>query len=95
MKICHSCKQEVDLEIKIGRDDVCPNCYADLHCCFNCRFYDPGRQNECMEPHAGFVRDRERSNFCHLPTFKDMEDEDEEEQVVVRARLESLLKGLK
>ncbi|MDY0062065.1 MAG: hypothetical protein RBU45_19805 [Myxococcota bacterium] len=95
MKICHSCKQEVDLEVQIGRDDVCANCYADLHVCFNCKFYDPGRQNECMEPHAGFVRDRERANFCHFFTFKDTEEEDEMEQQDARSRLEALFKGLK
>lgn len=95
MKICHACKQEVDLEVKIGREDVCPNCYADLHVCFNCRHYDPGKQNECLEPHAGFVRERDRANFCHFFTFKDSAEEDELEQIHARARLEELFKALK
>lgn len=95
MKICHGCKQEVDLEVKVGREDTCPNCYADLHVCFNCQHYDPGRQNECKEPHAGFVRERDRANFCHFFTYKDSEESDELEQLHARARLEQLFKALK
>ncbi len=44
--------------------DACPNCDADLHCCRNCRFYDPGKHNECAETQAEWVRDKEASNYC-------------------------------
>jgi len=44
--------------------DTCPNCDADLHCCRNCRFYDPGKHNECAETQAEWVRDKEASNYC-------------------------------
>jgi len=36
----------------------------DLHCCLNCRFYAPGRPNDCMSPTVEPVRDKERANFC-------------------------------
>jgi len=44
--------------------DTCPACDTDLHCCRNCRFYDPGKHNECTETQAEWVRDKEASNYC-------------------------------
>lgn len=44
--------------------DTCPHCDADLHCCRNCRFYDPGKHNECSETQAEWVRDKVVSNYC-------------------------------
>ena len=32
--------------------------------CKNCRFYDPTAYNECREPSAEVVREKERANFC-------------------------------
>ena len=48
----------------MGTRDTCPQCDADLHCCRNCRFYDPGKHNQCAEPQAEWVRDKEASNYC-------------------------------
>lgn len=47
-----------------GRADACPHCRRDLHCCRQCRFYDPSAHHECREPRAEFVRDKEAGNFC-------------------------------
>ncbi len=49
---------------KVQRLDTCANCGADLHSCVHCRYFDPGRSNECSESQAEPVRDKERSNFC-------------------------------
>ena len=49
---------------KIQRNDTCNACGTDLHSCVHCRFFDPGRNNQCSEPQAEWVRDKERSNFC-------------------------------
>ena len=49
---------------KIQRLDTCSSCGADLHSCVHCRFFDPGRNNQCSEPQAEWVRDKEASNFC-------------------------------
>ena len=35
-----------------------------MHCCKNCRFFDPGKNNQCSEPQAEYVRDKVRDNFC-------------------------------
>lgn len=62
--MCHVCKTvHGDVE-RVGRTDSCNRCGSDLHCCRNCRFYDPGAYNECREPDAERVVDSERANFC-------------------------------
>jgi hypothetical protein len=50
--------------IKIQRRDTCDSCGADLHCCRNCRFFDPAKSKQCAEPQAELVSDKEKSNFC-------------------------------
>ena len=64
MAYCHSCKQIIEAGDRIGRTDTCPHCNSDLHCCLNCRFYDPGSHNKCRESQAERVVDKENSNFC-------------------------------
>lgn len=49
---------------RVGRRESCPKCGADLHCCRNCRFYDPTVYNECRETQAERVVEKEKSNFC-------------------------------
>ncbi len=64
MLICFHCGSEVETEEKVGRSDVCPKCRSALKCCRNCRFYDRSAHNQCREPAAEWVSDKERSNFC-------------------------------
>lgn len=63
---CHACGRAVELASgeRVGFRDECPGCGADLHVCRNCRHHDPGAANECREPNAEVVRDRERANRC-------------------------------
>lgn len=61
MARCFSCQKE--LSSRIGRQERC-QCGADLHCCYNCLFYDSTAYNECREPQAERVLDKERANFC-------------------------------
>ena len=86
---------EVKVGIKVGRQDVCPHCKADLHVCKNCAFYDPSLHNQCREAYAEFIRDREVANFCPSFTFREgpppSKTEDPEE---AKAKLEALFKGL-
>jgi len=39
-------------------------CAAFLHCCRNCDHYGPGLANDCREPQAERVADKEQGNFC-------------------------------
>jgi hypothetical protein len=62
--ICYKCHTEVALTKKAARQETCPKCLAYLHCCRNCRFYDPGAHNQCLEPQADWIKDKEMGNFC-------------------------------
>jgi hypothetical protein len=70
MKICHSCKKEITFESFVGRQELCPSCEADLHCCLNCVFYERGLYNDCRERQAERVLDKDRSNFCDFFRFR-------------------------
>jgi hypothetical protein len=35
-----------------------------MRCCFNCRFFELGAYNQCREPQAERVLEKDRSNFC-------------------------------
>ncbi len=61
---CYHCGLEIQIEGKVGRQDTCEKCGSYLHCCLNCRFYDPVAYHECREPQAEWVKDKESGNFC-------------------------------
>jgi hypothetical protein len=63
MSVCYRCGTEVSLD-KVGVREVCEKCRAYLHCCRNCEFYEPGVHNDCREPGAELVADKEQGNFC-------------------------------
>lgn len=65
---CYKCSTDIALSAKVGRGDYCQKCYADLRCCRNCAHYDPVAANQCREPQAEPVRDREKANFCEYFT---------------------------
>jgi hypothetical protein len=88
MHICWKCQKPLNLEGRVGRQDLCPHCTASLHACKNCQFWDPGAQNQCREPQAAFVPDREGGNFCDYFSFLDRR-ESTEDQAAARARLEA------
>ena len=98
---CHKCRNELEFIVKVGiivgRQDTCPHCGADLHCCKNCRFHDPAVHNECQIPDADFIRERDKANFCHQFEIAKLdgppEVNDSEERA--RAKLDEVFKKLK
>lgn len=63
--ICPHCLKENNAETpQIGRRDVCDYCYGDLHSCVSCHFYDKSSYNECREPMADRITEKEKANFC-------------------------------
>ena len=64
MYFCYKCHNEVNLEVKPTRFDVCDFCSASLRCCYNCKYYDPGATNECREPNSAYIADQSAGNFC-------------------------------
>ncbi|MCG8607655.1 hypothetical protein MJD09_22055 [bacterium] len=61
---CYRCRTVINLDGKPGRNETCPKCHAYLHSCLNCNFYDPNAHNQCREPQAEWVKDKEMGNFC-------------------------------
>lgn len=47
-----------------GRRDTCRGCGRELRCCRNCRHHDPASYNQCREPQAERVLEKDRGNFC-------------------------------
>ncbi|MCP5428046.1 MAG: hypothetical protein H6964_09295 [Chromatiaceae bacterium] len=47
-----------------GREINCSACGKPTRVCRNCRWFDPGRVNQCQEPIADEVKDKVRANFC-------------------------------
>jgi hypothetical protein len=62
--VCHACSADAELEDPIGRSTRCARCGAELRCCLNCRFYDLSSYNECAEPNAERILEKDRANFC-------------------------------
>jgi len=61
--VCWSCGQRLNAG-DYQREGECPQCRKQTHVCRNCRFHEPGRPNDCQEPIAEHVRDKDRANFC-------------------------------
>ena len=66
MIVCFQCGEEQELEGKVMRQDACPSCHLSLHCCRNCRLHDRSAHNECREPVAEWVSNKESANFCEF-----------------------------
>ncbi len=71
MNLCHACRKELLLDVKIGRRDECPHCHADLHCCLNCNFYERTASKQCREPVAEPVKEKAKANYCDYFKFAD------------------------
>lgn len=62
---CWKCGQaQEDILLPLARLAKCKSCHADLHCCRECRFFDPTVNKQCREPVAEPVQDKQRANFC-------------------------------
>lgn len=63
---CYKCNQVLNLDAaqNIGRSEECNHCGADLRCCKMCQFYDVNSYNECREPVAERIVEKEKANYC-------------------------------
>ena len=89
---CSFCGNQIDRHGKIARGDTCPHCGRDLHCCMQCRFYDPGSYNECREVSAERVVDKERANFCDYFVMRGETGNRSGKEALARQALEQLFK---
>jgi len=75
---CFKCSTLHKLE-RVGFRQECDSCNEDMHVCKNCEFYDESSYNECREPNADRILEKERSNLCEFfstksPDGKSVED---------------------
>ncbi|UCD58775.1 MAG: hypothetical protein JSV16_06620 [Candidatus Hydrogenedentota bacterium] len=85
MKLCHKCGTAWISEQRFpGRTETCTKCGCDLHCCLNCRFYDPYAPNQCKSPTTELVLDKEKANFCD--EFEFAEDRGPEDKQAAREK---------
>lgn len=63
---CYKCSVELELSTNesIGRAEECPKCFSSIRSCKMCHFYDTTAYNECREPTADRIVEKEKSNFC-------------------------------
>ena len=90
---CYNCKEELVFETKIGRRDMCPNCSAYLHSCFNCHHWDANAHNQCRENQGEFIRDRAEGNFCLYFEFRIIDNEATSDADKAKQKLASLFGG--
>jgi hypothetical protein len=64
MRVCYKCGAELSARSRVPFKELCPRCDAFLHCCRNCRLYDPNAHNHCRSSTTEYVADPERGNFC-------------------------------
>lgn len=63
--ICWNCGAELE-KADYGRENTCRRCGKSTRACRNCRFFAPGRPNDCVEPMVERVLDKEKANYCEL-----------------------------
>jgi len=91
MARCFHCKKVLEGAKRPGRAESCPHCGSDVRVCLNCGFYDAKSYNECREPVAERVVDKEKANFCE---FFDLGNTQETEKTAdPLADLKSLFKS--
>lgn len=91
MLVCFQCKKTIPLLGNVQRKEECPHCRSDVHVCKNCEFYDVKVYNECREPQAEVVREKDRANFCDY--FRPGGERPEEDAAAkLRAAAEALFK---
>ncbi|MBX7231677.1 MAG: hypothetical protein K1X29_06290 [Bdellovibrionales bacterium] len=61
---CFSCGKSLNFQDRVGIRETCLHCGADVHACKNCQHYDPKVYQECLEPVADRVREKDRANYC-------------------------------
>ncbi|WP_413287484.1 hypothetical protein [Bdellovibrio sp. HCB337] len=89
---CFNCNKEIQVGGIVGRRDECPNCRADVHVCKNCEFYDPKAYNECREPQADMVKEKDRANFCDYFSPRRGSSGGVDKAAALRAAAEALFK---
>lgn len=63
---CFKCKSILQIEPfqKVTRSEECNQCYSDIRCCNMCEHFCDKSYNQCREPSAQRITDKDKANFC-------------------------------
>jgi CO dehydrogenase/acetyl-CoA synthase gamma subunit (corrinoid Fe-S protein) len=77
-----------------GREINCLECGKPTRVCLNCRWHDKSKANDCAEPMAEEVMEKERPNFCNFfePEIKDKQGNQNKSEKDHLAAAEDLFK---
>lgn len=90
---CFSCGQTLKFADRVGLRAECDRCRADVHVCKNCSFYDPKVYNECREPQAERVQEKDRANRCdYFQPRTGSRESGQDKAAALRAAAEALFK---
>jgi len=89
---CVYCSEELEFGRSVSRNDICPYCSRDIHCCLQCKYYDQRSYNECREVLAERVVNKEKNNLCEYFILKGAKDEEQGRQARAKQALEDLFK---
>lgn len=65
--LCHRCGHRLEPgEEGHAKESTCRQCSADVWCCVNCVWFDPGATFECRKPIPVRVRPKDARNECEL-----------------------------
>jgi hypothetical protein len=92
MITCWKCGEPIEVRDRVGFRDHCPKCDRPLHACLNCKFHDRTCNNECREPMAELVVDKERFNFCEYFAASNQARSQTTPATSVRAQLDTLFR---
>ena len=62
--VCFQCQTKNSIADKVHFRDECEKCGQDLHVCKQCQHYDTASYNECKEPSADRIVEKEKANYC-------------------------------
>ena len=89
---CHKCGEQIEMDHKIAREEMCPKCKSYLHCCLNCKFYDKFSFHECKETETEYVQDKTGANYCDYWKASDVYRPPNQKADEARAKLEAMFK---
>lgn len=92
---CFSCHKTLSLEAgqKVSKNEECEYCYASIHSCRMCNFYDASAYNQCREPSAERIVEKEKANYCDYFVLQAHSPNGDEQKSELLNKFNSLFKN--
>lgn len=60
---CYNCATPLPSDVEFHSGE-CPKCKVPLHCCKQCRYFEPATRFQCMKPVTERIPDKQGANAC-------------------------------